>query len=338
MFASGDCLDPENRPMLEVIYTSCPIPAADFEYQADSLTYNFTGISETALTWHWDFGDGDTSNLQDPLHVYEQPGFYNVCLRVEDTCYFADHCESIEICFLPPEAGFTYSTDGLEVFFQDSSQVAGEYYWDFGDGYFSSLQNPTHNYDLTGSYQVCLTAWNSCGADTVCRFLELCVPPISSFNFVIEDLDVYFENASELAEEFFWDFGDGYYSNLENPWHQYETPDDYQVCLSTRNECGADTTCEMLHFSTVSVPENDAGEFLIYPNPARDEVFLKSTFSGNGTLSIYDLSGKEVLRQDISFNDHETIKLSVSHIQPGIFIARLQQGKENYFSKLAVIP
>jgi len=68
LFASGDYMDhPEKRLKLQVIYTSCPVPIADFNYTADSLLYSFSGISQSALTWYWDFGDGYFSSLQDPL-------------------------------------------------------------------------------------------------------------------------------------------------------------------------------------------------------------------------------------------------------------------------------
>jgi PKD repeat protein len=33
-------------------------------------------------TWTWDFGDGGTSNEQNPIHRYQQQGTYNVALTV----------------------------------------------------------------------------------------------------------------------------------------------------------------------------------------------------------------------------------------------------------------
>jgi PKD repeat protein len=336
-FASGDHVDPMLRPKLEVVYLNCPLPTVDFEYLADSLTYSFSGVSTSAISWHWDFGDGDTSDLQDPVHTYAEPGFYEVCLHVEDTCYFADHCEEIEICFAPPVAGFTYTTEGLSVDFQDASLVAGEFYWDFGDGYFSSLKNPSHTYDANGIYTVCHTASNSCGDDIFCDHLNLCTPPVTSFEFEVEGLFVYFQNTSLHPTDYFWDFGDGYYSNLENPWHEYESLEDYEVCLTTWNECGNDESCDQVYLASVAVPENEDSDFAIYPNPARDKVFIKTNQPITGIFILYDLSGKEMMRIDLSLNEGQIHRIDMDKILPGIYIIRMNTAQTQLQQKLVVV-
>jgi PKD repeat protein len=335
-FASSDYVIPGKRPKLEIIHIGCAVPTVEYEYQADSLDVSFTGISPTAISWHWDFGDGDTSDVQNPEHYYQQPGFYNVCLRVEDTCYFAEYCEEIEICIAPPISGFTYAAEGLAVSFQDNSIMAAEYYWDFGDGYFSSLINPSHIYDLNGDYLVCLTTWNSCGADTTCEMIEVCSPPVAGFTFEMDGLLVYFEDLSIMAEEYYWDFGDGYYSNLANPWHQYESLEDYQVCLTTWNDCGADTACEVLFFSTVSVAENFTANCIIYPNPACDLVFVKPAFTGSTIITLHDLSGKVIFQQNMDIIKDEITYLPLNQVGSGIYILRINSGDTQYFGKLVV--
>ena len=47
------------------------------------LNVSFSDISDTSPEkWLWDFGDGTTSTLRDPSHIYKQPGLYNVTLTV----------------------------------------------------------------------------------------------------------------------------------------------------------------------------------------------------------------------------------------------------------------
>ena len=63
-------------------------------------------------------------------------------------------------------AGFTYTQNGSTTIFTDNSFVAPanswandyslSWFWDFGDGNTSNLQNPTHNYS-NGTYMPCLT-------------------------------------------------------------------------------------------------------------------------------------------------------------------------------------
>ncbi len=94
-----DCVDDEI-----VIYTTQP-------------TYNFQGMTDRGNQWHWDFGDGDTSNLQNPSHTYEYLGKYNVVLTVTDQfgCTGTFSCE-LELkddlrAFVPN--AFTPNGDGV---------------------------------------------------------------------------------------------------------------------------------------------------------------------------------------------------------------------------------
>jgi PKD repeat protein len=63
-------------------------PAADFAIAADNLTVYFTDASTdgdgTVTAWEWDFGDGNTSFIQNPTHPYLQAGAYSVTLTVTD--------------------------------------------------------------------------------------------------------------------------------------------------------------------------------------------------------------------------------------------------------------
>jgi hypothetical protein len=66
-----------------------------------------------------------------------------------------------------PTANFGYLQSGNQFLFSDSSLLATDYKWDFGDGTSSVLQNPTHSFLSTGSYLVSLITRNSCDADTI---------------------------------------------------------------------------------------------------------------------------------------------------------------------------
>mgnify|MGYP003328258710 FL=1 len=70
----------------------------------------------------------------------------------------------------PPSAGFSWSEDDLTVTFSNSSTDADgdvlTYSWDFGDGSFSSEDNPVHVYGSSGDYTVSLTASDSQSSDT----------------------------------------------------------------------------------------------------------------------------------------------------------------------------
>ena len=55
---------------------------ADFSFAANGFTVNFTDLTPQATSWDWNFGDGNTSTLQNPTHTYAQNGLYTVTLSV----------------------------------------------------------------------------------------------------------------------------------------------------------------------------------------------------------------------------------------------------------------
>lgn len=61
---------------------SAPKPTAAFEYEADGLEVTFINKSKNATAYSWDFGDGETSTEQNPVHEYDAYGVYTVKLSV----------------------------------------------------------------------------------------------------------------------------------------------------------------------------------------------------------------------------------------------------------------
>ncbi|GEM_PF-5453438 len=92
----------------------CPNPTADFTSTVNSSTVNFTDAStgNTISAWSWDFGDGNTSTVQNPSHTYSADGDYIVCLSITDDCGSMTLCDTVTISTLSideltAENGFT---------------------------------------------------------------------------------------------------------------------------------------------------------------------------------------------------------------------------------------
>lgn len=176
---------------------------ADFNFASAGTTVVFTNLSSAAVghninSWNWDFGDGNTSNSQNPIHFYSNPGTYVVCLVIsssfngllckdsicKDVIVLQDRCANVGL-----HAGFLFSANGNTYSFTDQSAINPNFSlqswsWDFGDGNFSNLQNPTHTYSAIGNYSVCLivTGGNanvSC-KDTVCKNIQVPFEPSDS--------------------------------------------------------------------------------------------------------------------------------------------------------------
>ncbi|MEW5923504.1 MAG: PKD domain-containing protein, partial [Candidatus Zixiibacteriota bacterium] len=59
---------------------------ADTTFGWPPLSVNFSGNCDFAANgWAWDFGDGETSTMQSPSHIYPEPGIYDVRLDVDTT-------------------------------------------------------------------------------------------------------------------------------------------------------------------------------------------------------------------------------------------------------------
>jgi PKD repeat protein len=74
-----------------------------------------------------------------------------------------------------PVAGFNYSPVANTVSFTSNSVNAVSWFWDFGDGVYSSQENPTHFYANVGSYNVLLVVSNACGVDSVWQNVNITV-------------------------------------------------------------------------------------------------------------------------------------------------------------------
>jgi PKD repeat protein len=150
------------------ISASNQLPSSSFSFVASELSVTFTDESSdvdgTVDQWSWDFGDGDTSNAQNPVHNYADEGDFQVTLTVTDNegdSQTSTQTVSVSLANVAPISSFTYVTNLWEVTFSDGSSdsdgTVTSWDWDFGDGNSSSQQNPVHNYSANGDYTVTLT-------------------------------------------------------------------------------------------------------------------------------------------------------------------------------------
>lgn len=160
-----------------VTTTAVALPAAGFTADSTSgptpLLVQFTDESTNSPTaWSWDFGDGGTSTDQNPAYTYASPGDYTVSLTATNDAGSNTDTEDdfISVGNATPVAGFTTNvtsgTAPLSVQFNDtSSNAPTAWYWNFGDGYTSDIQDPVHLYTVSGTFSVVLTVTNDAGSN-----------------------------------------------------------------------------------------------------------------------------------------------------------------------------
>ncbi len=86
-----------NFPSMLTDCSSCVPPLANFTMVANDLTVDFQDSASNGVSYHWDFGDGDTSIYVNPQHTYAASGTYQVCLIVTSPCGSDTICQSITV-------------------------------------------------------------------------------------------------------------------------------------------------------------------------------------------------------------------------------------------------
>jgi PKD repeat protein len=232
--------------------------------EAPTVTFSFNRVCNTQATtftdlttgnnltsWSWDFGDGNTSTDQNPTHTYASAGEYSVALTVENDLGCSTSMTETVYSYPPPVVDFNYdlpcSSSPFQFFDQSTAQYTNvvNWEWNFGDGNFSTEQNPLHLYGQTGNYTVQLKAYSEIG----------CVDSLETMISVIQgpEADFTYDNGCSGEETIFTDqtnnFGlpiisyewliEGQTYTGSNVQHQFETLGTYKVNLSvkTSNQC-----------------------------------------------------------------------------------------------------
>ncbi len=251
-----------------------PPPVAQFSGSPRTgvapFTVNFTDFSAGNVTgWSWSFGDGGTSNLQNPSYTYTSAGTYTVSLTVSSAggSNTATEVGYIVVSEPPPVADFSGSpisgVEPLTVAFTDlSSGAVTSWNWDFGDLGTSTVQNPSHTYSVPGTYTVTLTTSGPGGVDTETKVDYITVnslPPVADFSGTPlsgpAPLSTSFTDLSTGdITSWAWDFGDGGTSTAQNPTYTFTTPGSYTVSLTATGPGGSDTQTKV-SYVLVATPE-----------------------------------------------------------------------------------
>ncbi len=239
---------------IQILPAPDPVFSTQNACEETPVLFSENSLSASPLqSWNWNFGDGDTSQLPAPVHSYQQPGTFQVYLKITN----ADGCSAdtlLPIVVYPePLAAFTHTDQcpGVPVPFTDQSTiVAGStvssWEWNFGDASpLSTIQSPVHLYPQPGTYTVSMVATSSFGCrDTAWRPVTVYPLPQASFSTdtVCEGLPTSFSNRSVIASgsivSWNWIFGDGFSDNAYTPSHVYVSGGNYTATLFATSDKG----------------------------------------------------------------------------------------------------
>jgi PKD repeat protein len=271
-----------------------------------------TDVSGAITGYLWNFGDGGTSTLASPSHVYGQPGVYDVTLTVTA----ANGTETIVredfVVVGNPQPVAAFSGTPREIFVGDSVAFTDETQpsagrilsrrWDFGDGATSTALNPTHRYDSPGLKTVSLTVNTAFASATESKqgyvLVQRKVPPVAAISVSTVQPAVgetiQFNDASEVgtrpATSWIWDFGDGTISTKQNPTHTYLRAGTFTVKLIVNTAHGSDNTSIQLELD-FNAPQVNFEALNVNPSTCSNPVtcpeavqFVDRTNPGSGSI------------------------------------------------------
>ena len=137
-------------------------PIASFNIEnaegCEPLTVQFTNTTIGKAEYKWEFGDGSTSDLRSPVHIFEKAGKYTVKMTAIGEKR-TDYMTGVVNVLPSPEAAFSVAERQLyvpnaEAHFYNETEGAVQHYWEFGDGGSSNKANPVYTYVEDGLYDV----------------------------------------------------------------------------------------------------------------------------------------------------------------------------------------
>ncbi|MCX6247953.1 MAG: PKD domain-containing protein [Bacteroidetes bacterium] len=306
------------------ICTTSPCTAS-FTYTPDwgnKLFITFTNQSTgTYTSCHWNFGDGHESWMLNPVNIYSHPGTYLVTLAIfawdslgynscNDTTFQTISVGSFGEC----HAAFSHAPEqndpGTINFTNESTGGFTASIWKFGDGTSIWEQNPTHRYQIVGTYDVTLSIfdWDSLGNvtchDSITQsvFVDN-VGCKSYFFYYAVNLDVNFSGYMDswVWATYSWDFGDGSTGQGQMVTHAYAQPGIYPVQLTTRDSSQCQfITMQYLEVGDTAVVKQvygqvfagnfplDTGEVMIFSVDSTGVYFPYSHVSPIDSAGVYE--------------------------------------------------
>ena len=286
-----------------------PLPLPDFSFTTNTCEGQpvmFTDLSlpgggllnDYIVQWEWFWGDGSipdpqvVTNSGTVFHTFPViAGQYTWSVRLRVTTNYGCVNEITKEVTLKPTPVAFFEVEPLSpqcttpqsIQFVDktvpttATGAVTSWAWTFGDSGTSTLQNPSHVYQLAGSYTVSLTVTTTNGCfNTYGTSVTVNQLPVADFHVAtasntceqgpIQFIDDSQANAAAI-NSYLWSFGDGGTSIQPSPQHTYSTYGIYQVTLSVTNSNGC------IHSVTKPVTVN--------PKPIAEFTFTASSCLGS---------------------------------------------------------
>lgn len=224
---------------------------------------DYEGNETSSLSYHWDFGDTNSSSAHSPIHAFTTHNTYTITLTATataTTCYQTFSKDLIinpePIPMFTPTIGGAAIAEvcaGVYVLFDNTTTMPGgtgiTYQWDFDDGNASTAVSPVKQFDVADLNAIKLTATSVEFGCYESHTVDVLVNPPPTGHFAVQDPDIclveeaVFTNNSTISSgtlTYQWDFADGNSSTEATPEvrHTYSQPQLYKVSLTRTSNKG----------------------------------------------------------------------------------------------------
>ena len=312
-------------------------PVASFLLSTDDTNVTFENQSIGASSYFWEFGDGQFSSAENPVHDYGAFGIYTVTLISTNPCGSDTSVIVIELSTVP-NAFFGYSEHtGCAPFvvnFIDQSQnnpTSWDWTFEGGDPATSTQQNPTVTYNVPGDHTVSLVVTNSQGTDALVldALIHVGGTPDATFSHTQTENVVSLEYPGIDYDSLRWSFGDGRTDSSLNPTVEYNVSGQYLISLIVYNACGTDTSSAWVTVTITSTsnPSNNKAGWQIRPNPFKDilTIYGEPLTDGTATISLVDVHGKLVSTEKWIHTSGQVLKeINADQLPQGVVLVLIQ--------------
>ena len=345
--------------------------------QTSTNTINFVSTSTGTIpgsTFLWNYGDGFTGNGTTASHSYSTTNVYTVTMTAANgfSCTSTlSKTVALINCILSSNFTHTMLTNGLVKFNSGAAITSSitSYYWNFGDGIYSTVQNPQHTYSNAGTHFVTLIIKDSTYTfckDSLTQALNITgVVCNANANFTLTPTNTpqywnaipsYPYNVTAAS----WSWGDGSTSPGLYASHTYSTAGNYSICLSVTVSCGSTSTycysygifrsnenSSQLVYVNVVAPaigtgistlgSNEEFSFELYPNPTSGlfNLSLNGLRQKKAIISVYSLVGELVYASEEHVTEEAFIKTLDLEGKPiGIYFIKLDIENKTFTKKI----
>jgi PKD repeat protein len=321
----------------------------------EGLATMFTDLStgpDNIVSWSWDFGDGQTSNMQNPTNFYAAPGAYTVTLTVTDDQSATDMTTATVTVHPTPLAAFLTSSStacsGESVVFSDVSTISAgtisSYMWNFGDpasgsANTSTLSSTSHTFVSPMTYSVMHSVTSDMGCSDTTTSTVTVDSVYGDLPYTQAGNTVMF-NGSGFGGVSPYSYslnpGDGS-PTLTDPMatHTYTTPGIYNACLTVTDMNGcADVVCETITVISIGISNQSAASVSISPNPTLNGLVNVSLPQADNTiLSVFNILGEKVMEKQIN---QTTSVIDLSSQPNGSYYFSIRSGSENITRRVII--